>query len=107
MGVAAAERELVLSAAESAADTRIAVLSAELAETGATVSSSTIENGVPVAVYITRFDSTLYWVVAAAGPARQGSAIAARVGFLVRAQSAADGSITANRITERWWSELY
>ena len=61
----------------------------------------------PVAVYITRLDSALYWVLAAAGPVRANSAIASRVGAFVRVRTVADGSASVDRISERWWSELF
>jgi hypothetical protein len=61
----------------------------------------------PVMVYVTRLDSSRYWVVADAGSVSPNSGIARRVGVVVRAARAADGSMNIDRISERAWSELF
>ena len=75
--------------------------------TGETTASSRESYGMPVAIYRTRLDTTLFWVVADAGPARPGSGVMARVGVLVRVTSVAGGATSVDRIRERWWSELF
>jgi len=61
---------------------------------------------VPVTVYVTRFDADLYWIVADAGETAIRSEAGRRIGALVRVKTAPDGSITVDRVSERWWSEL-
>ncbi|HST06691.1 MAG TPA: hypothetical protein VLJ83_00875 [Gemmatimonadaceae bacterium] len=110
MGVAAGDRQLALSAAESAIEATIADWDPAAARaTGVGETRSTVgrDPGMPVAVYITRLDSALYWVLADAGPVRANSAIASRIGAFVRVRTVADGSASVDRISERWWSELF
>lgn len=110
MGIAAGERQRVLAAAEAAVEGVIAggaTLGERQAGVGATMSLVAGDGDVPVAVYLTRLDSTLFWIVADAGPARAGSGISSRIGALMRLKIGADGSISATRISERWWSELF
>ena len=109
MAVAAGDRQLALMTAESVAGRMLAEWSPESApsETGATTSSSFEENGIPATVYLTRLDSTLFWVVSSAGPVRPGSGITARIGVVLALKNAADGSTSVDRIAERWWSELF
>ena len=109
MAVATADRHLALVTAESLAERAAANWSTATApsETGASIASSFDENGIPGAVYVTRLDSGLFSVVASAGPARPGSGITARVGLILVVKTAADGSTSVDRISERWWSELF
>src|SRR3954471_17332877 len=65
MGIAAADRQLALAAAESAvergmvswssADSRVVAI-------GRTLTMTDEENGMPVSVYLTRIDSVLFWI---------------------------------------------
>ena len=110
MGVASGDRQLAMSAAESAVEVAIASWdppAANATDIGQTRSTVGSEAGMPVAVYITRVDSALYWILADAGPPRASSAIASRVGAFVRVRTLADGTASVERISERWWSELF
>ena len=110
IGVAAAERQLALLTAESAVELTITSLSAVGGESigiGETRSRSVEGLAAPTMVYVTRLDSSRYWVVADAGGVSPNSGIARRVGVVVRAARAADGSMTIDRISERAWSELF
>lgn len=110
IGVAAAERQLALLTAESAVELTITSLSAVTSESigiGETRSRSVDGLAAPTMVYVTRLDSSRYWVVADAGGASPNSGIARRVGVVVRAARASDGSMTIDRISERAWSELF
>ena len=110
IGVATAERQLALLTAESAVELAITSLSAAAHDEigiGETRSRSVEGLGAPTMVYVTRLDSSRYWVVADAGGASPNSGIARRVGVVVRAARAADGSMAIDRISERAWSELF
>jgi Tfp pilus assembly protein PilX len=110
IGVAAAERHLALLTAESAVEltiTSLSVVAGESIGIGETRSRSVEGLAAPTMVYVTRLDSSRYWVVADAGGASPNSGIARRVGVVVRAARAADGSMTIDRISERAWSELF
>lgn len=110
IGKATADKELALSAAESAIELTIADRSFNLAiPIGVEGARSSAVGGfeTPVRVTVTRLDSALYWIVADAGSFSSHSAAAKRIGALVTIQIAADGSIMVDRIAERWWSELF
>jgi hypothetical protein len=110
MGVAAAERQLALSAAESAVEgAMISWSSADsrVVAVGGTLTTTDGASGMPVSVYLTRIDSVLYWIVADAGPPHPGSGISSRIGAFACARTSADGSTSLDRIPERWWSELF
>ena len=110
MGVASTARELARIAAESAMERAIQGWNRpEIGPrvVGETSSSTVQDNGVTVVIYATRLDSSLYWVVADAQPARSGSGIGSRIGGVFRAKNAANGAISVDRIPERWWSELF
>lgn len=64
-------------------------------------------SGTPVAVTVTRLDSTIYWIVADAGRVASGLIATRRIGVLVSARIGPDGSIAVDRMPERWWSELF
>jgi Tfp pilus assembly protein PilX len=107
---ATAERQRALSAAESAVEMTIADWNAEWIDSiGASVTrSATIEEvGAPVAIYVTRLDSTLYWIVGVATARSRGLGVSCRIGVAVRAVNNSDHSITIDRISERSWSELF
>jgi len=110
MGVATADRQLALSAAESSIEGVIARWSAVDTpgmSIGEMRAASDAEGGVAVAVYITRLDTTVYWIVADAGPPRSGSFVGSRIGVLVAVKASPDGSRSMDRISERWWSEIF
>jgi type II secretory pathway pseudopilin PulG len=110
IGAALTRRQLTLSAAESAIEATIADWpnsSVAPVGIGETQSTGFEDLGVAVTVYVTRLDSTIYWIVADAGDAAFQSGVARRVGTLVTVQNAMDGSIAIDRIPERWWSELF
>jgi type II secretory pathway pseudopilin PulG len=110
VSAASAERQLTLSAAESAIEMTIAGWSTDSigpVGVGGTRTASVGGLGAPVVVHITRLDSALYWIVAdATGPSR-GSRVSRRIGVVVRVPARADRSITIDRISERSWSELF
>jgi Tfp pilus assembly protein PilX len=108
ISAASSERERTLAAAESAVEGTIASWGG--AESALAVGRTTVssrDDGVPVSVYTTRLDSTLFWIVADAGPARVGSGVRARIGALVTAKTITGGGVSVQRIPERWWSELF
>jgi len=110
IGVATTERHLALLNAESAVEltiTSLSVVAGESIGIGETKSRPVEGFATPTMVYVTRLDSSRYWVVADAGGASPNSGIARRVGVVVRAARAADGSMTIDRISERAWSELF
>jgi Tfp pilus assembly protein PilX len=110
IGAASAERQFALSAAESAIETTIAGWAATgpgPISIGETRVTGVAWSGTPVQVYVTRLDSALYWIVAEAGTVSSTSGVTRRIGVVVGAQSAPGGSITIDRISERWWSELF
>jgi hypothetical protein len=110
MGAAAADRQIALLAAESGVEISITTGLASLDGSigvAETISRSVEGLDVPVTVYITRLDSSLYWLVADAGSSSPNSGIARRVGVVVRATNGLDGSMRIDRIPERAWSELF
>jgi Tfp pilus assembly protein PilX len=110
IGAASVHRQLTLSAAESAIEATIADWQRRLpvpSAVGETRSLGTESLGVAVAVYVTRLDSTIYWIVADAGDAPFQAGVTRRIGALVTVKTAPDGSISVDRISERWWSELF
>jgi hypothetical protein len=110
IGAASARHQLALSAAESAIEMTIADWKPDWATDvgpGGTRGSAIEGLVVPVDIYITRLDSTLYWIVADAADSSSGSGISRRIGVAVRVLIAPDHSITIDRISERWWSELF
>lgn len=109
MGVAWSDRQLTLAAAESSIEEAMATsaLVASTRSIGTTTASSHDGSGMPVTLYSTRLGTTLLWLVADAGPARAGSGVMARIGVLVRI-NIVDGVVASvDRVSERWWSELY
>lgn len=106
IGVATSDRQHALWSAESAVELTIAAFPDDSMRLGETRSLPVDGLGVPVMVYVTRLDSSRYWLVADGG-ASPNSGIARRVGVVVRATKWADGSLTFDRISERAWSELF
>jgi Tfp pilus assembly protein PilX len=110
IGRATADRQTALVAAESAIEAAIASLSASANEpvaVGETRSRQIQGLDAPVVVYITRLDSSIYWLVADAGSTSPNSGVARRIGVVVRAKNGSADSITIDRISERAWSELF
>ena len=110
VGAAVAQRQLALSAAESAIEMIIADWNVREPDTtgiAQTRSSPVVGLGVPVTVYVTRLDADLYWIVADAGESSVRSEVHRRIGAVVSVKTALDGSITVDRVSERWWSELF
>jgi Tfp pilus assembly protein PilX len=108
ISAASSERERTLAAAESAIEQTVVEWSgADSSIAVGRTSASSRDDGIPVSVYTTRLDSTLFWIVADAGPARVGSGVRARIGALVSAKTTSGGGVAVERISERWWSELF
>ena len=110
IGAAAADRQTALVSAESAIEIAIAALSASPDDTigvGETRSRQIDELDVSTFVYVTRLDSSRYWLVADAGAVSSNSGVARRIGVVVRATKGSGDSIRVDRIPERGWSELF
>jgi hypothetical protein len=110
IGTAGVERHLAFVVAESAIEITLANFRSDTTAAIGVGGTETIAIGdldVPVVVYVTRFDSTLYWIVADAGASPVEATASRRIGILVRVIAAQDHSIIIDRISERWWSELF
>ncbi|MDP9202277.1 MAG: hypothetical protein M3P26_10170 [Gemmatimonadota bacterium] len=110
MGAAAADRQHALLSAESAIESVIATLSASPDDSlalGETRSRAVEGLGMPAVVYVTRLDSSRYWLVADAGSTSPSSGIGRRIGVVVRATNGSGRSMVIDRIPERAWSELF
>lgn len=107
---ATAERQAALLAAESAIEITIAEWSDDWSgAVAATVTRSVMmpETVAPVAIHITRLDSTLFWIVGDATAQSHGLGVTCRIGVAARVVTNPDHSITIDRISERSWSELF
>ena len=110
VGIAAVERHLAFVVAETAIEMTIATFRADTTATIGLAGTKTIPIGdleVPVIVYVTRLDSALYWIVADAGASPGEARASRRIGAVVRAVADPDHSIIIDRISERWWTELF
>ena len=110
IGAASADRQHALLSAESAIEIVLEAQTASNADSMAiagTISRHVDGLEVPVVVYVTRLDSSLYWLVADAGSASVSAGVARRIGVLARVRNDSAGSITIDRIQERGWSELF
>jgi Tfp pilus assembly protein PilX len=110
VGAAGVARELALATAESAIASLVSEANiARPTEVGlAGVISWTGQiSGRPVTLYLTRLDSTIYWVVAEAAADPLHSGARRRIGMLVMTERRPDGTISLNPISERAWSELF
>ena len=110
MGTAAAARQTALVAAESAIEIAITTLASSADEpigVGETRHRQIEGLDAPTVVYITRLDSSLYWLVADAGSTSPNSGVTRRIGVVVRVKKGSGDSITIDRISERAWSELF
>ena len=109
-GSVIAGRETAFRAAESALEITIAGLGASSGDTAGIIGTKSRRLdglGAPVVVYITRLDSSLFWVVADAGGEISLSGVRRRIGVVVKTSAGADRSITIGRISDRAWSELF
>jgi Tfp pilus assembly protein PilX len=109
-GATGVARDVALIAAESAIAVTIRDRLEDLPTvigTAGTTSSRVDGSDAPATIYITRLDSATYWIVAdvVADPDRSGAR--RRIGVVVTAVRAPDGSITIDPISERWWAELF
>jgi hypothetical protein len=110
MGAAAGDRQTALLTAESAIEIAVTALASSGGDPiGISETKSRQIEGLdaPAIVYITRLDSSLYWLVADAGSASPNLGIARRIGVLARATNGSEHSIIIDRISERAWSELF
>lgn len=110
IGSVIAGRETALRAAESALELTIAGLGASSGDTAGIIGTKSRRLdglGAPVTVYITRLDSSLFWLVADAGGEISRSGVRRRIGVVVKTSPGADRSITIDRISDRAWSELF
>jgi hypothetical protein len=110
VGIAGVERHLAFVAAESAIEMTIATFRADTSVAIGLTGTKSIPIGdleAPVIVYVTRLDSALYWIVADAGASPAKATASRRIGVVVRAIATPDHSIIIDRISERWWSELF
>ena len=109
-GVAASGRETALLSAESALEVAISEPSTMIdpqLPLGETRHRPVDGLGVPVVVYATRLDSSLYWLVADAGASSPNSGIVRRIGVIVRAVNGSDHSINIDPLSNRGWAELF
>lgn len=110
VGTAGIERQLAFVAAESAIETTIATFRPDTTAAIGLAGTKTIpirDLEAPVVVYVTRLDSALYWIVADAGGLPTEVTASRRIGVVARAAATPDHSIVIDRISERWWSELF
>jgi len=110
VGIAGVERHFAFVAAESAIEMTIATFRADTTTAIGLAGSRAIPIGdleAPVIVYVTRLDSAHYWIVADAGASPVEARASRRIGVVVKAVAAPDHSIIIDRISERWWSELF
>jgi len=110
LGIVGMERHVAFTAAESAIEMTIATFRADTSAAIGLAGTKTIPIGdleAPVIVYVTRLDSTLFWIVADAGASPVEARASRRIGVVVKAFAAPDHSIIIDRISERWWSELF
>jgi type II secretory pathway pseudopilin PulG len=110
LAATAAARQHALLGAESAIEIVITTQSAwsgDSISVGESRSQQVDGVEVPVVVYVTRLDSSIYWLVADAGSPALNSGIARRIGVLVRARNGPAGSMIIDRIPERAWLELF
>jgi Tfp pilus assembly protein PilX len=110
VGATSVAREIVLMNAESAIASLVSESSvARPSDVGVAgvVSMHTQISGQSATLYLTRLDSTLYWIVAEAAADPRHSGVRRRVGMLVTTSRLSDGTISAMPVSERAWSELF
>jgi type II secretory pathway pseudopilin PulG len=109
-GATGVGRDVALIGAESAIGITMRDRAADLPAligTAGTTSSRVGGPGAPAIVYITRLDSTIYWIVADVAANPDNSGARRRIGVVVMSTQAPDGSIVIDPISERWWAELF
>ena len=109
-GAATGSRRRTLLAAESALERELATLSVaslEAMPTGSASSRATSSSSIPVQLYVTRLDSSRFWLVTVAIEGTRTSGAASRVGLIARIVRDSAGLRTMVRIPERWWAELF
>jgi type II secretory pathway pseudopilin PulG len=109
-GATGVARDVALIAAESAIGTAIRDRRADLPGvigTAGTTSSRIEGLGAPVIVFITRLDSTIYWIVSDVAADSDRSGARRRIGVVVMSLRGPDGSIIIDPISEQWWAELF
>jgi hypothetical protein len=110
MGAIGSDREIALDACEAAIATTLTDSGLKLPDSigvEGTISNHSGGLGSEIIVYITRLDSTLYSVLAESVPDLGSVGGAHRVGIVVRASVAPDGSMTIDPISERPWFEVF
>ncbi|HVS61061.1 MAG TPA: hypothetical protein VHE82_10260 [Gemmatimonadaceae bacterium] len=110
ISAATGSRRRTLLAAESALERELAtvsVASLEAMPTGSASSRATSSFSIPVQLYVTRLDSSRFWLVTVAIEGTRTSGAASRVGLIARIVRDSAGSRTMVRIPERWWAELF
>lgn len=108
-GSATARRNDALAAAETAINAGLAQLRTEALDqrVGAVETRSLPAGGLSSVVYVTRLDSSLFWLVASVASDRNAGVSTRRIGVLATASQRQDDSIRIVRVTRRGWSELY
>ncbi len=110
VGTTGVAREVALMSAESAIASLVSSATLNLPTTigvPGTLSQRSDISGHPVITYVTRLDSTIYWLVAQAVADPVHSGAQRRIGVLVTTRRRPDGSIVISPISERSWSELF
>jgi hypothetical protein len=110
VGAAGGARDVALISAESAIASLVSEASVTRPEdvgVPGVVSQTTMMSGRSVTLYVTRLDSTIYWVVAEAAADPSRSRARRRIGLLVTTQPRPDGTMSISPISERAWSELF
>jgi Tfp pilus assembly protein PilX len=108
-GSAIASRDDALAAAETAITNSLDQLrTGALDQSVGTVTTlGQSAGGLSSIVYVTRLDSTLFWLVAAVTSEGNTSEGTRRIGVLATASERQDDSIRIVHMTRRGWSELY
>ena len=109
-GATGVARDVALTAAESAIGIMMRDRAADLPVvigTAGTTSSRVDAPGAPAIIYITRLDSTLYWIVADVVANPRSSGARRRIGVVVMCFQKSDSSMSVGPISERWWAELF
>ena len=108
-GSAIASGDDALAAAETAISASLDQLRAGALDqpVGAVKTLSLAAGGMSSVVYITRLDSSLFWLVAAVSNGRNASVSRRRIGVLATASGRENDSIRIVRVNRRGWSELY
>jgi len=108
-GSAIASRDDALAAAETAIHTSLEQLRTTALDqrVGSVEARSLTAGAMSSVVYMTRLDSSLFWLVAAVSSERNPSEDERRIGVIATASARQDDSIRIVRMTRRGWSELY